>query len=269
VPQLPTHAQARASRRLILIAEDDLVNQNVILRQMEILGHAAEIAENGGEALRMWRSGQYSLLLSDLHMPDMDGYTLTETIRREETERGVATRDRMPILALTANALRGEAVRAQQVGMDEYLTTPLQLQQLKAALKKWLPHDGGAETAPGEFDATPDTPALDLNVLHALVGTDRETSRAFLVDFIASARRLGNEVRNAHAAEDHRQVAATAHRLKSSARSVGALPLGDLCADLENACRTGTRSGIAQAREKFETGLRAVEAQIERMLANP
>ena len=76
--------------RLILIAEDDAINQKVILRQIELLGYAAEMASNGAEALRLWRTGHYALLLTDLHMPEMDGYALAEAIRREETQRGAA-----------------------------------------------------------------------------------------------------------------------------------------------------------------------------------
>ena len=75
-------------------------------------------------------------------MPGMDGYTLAEAIRSEEVQRGVPWRQRMPILALTANALRGEAMRAQAAGMDEYLTKPLQLHLLKGALAKWLVAEG-------------------------------------------------------------------------------------------------------------------------------
>jgi CheY-like chemotaxis protein/HPt (histidine-containing phosphotransfer) domain-containing protein len=266
-PVMPTHAQARALHRLILIAEDDEVNQKVILRQMEILGYTAEIADNGSEALRLWRAGNYALLLSDLHMPDMDGYELAETIRREENERGIAPEQRMPILALTANAVRGEALRAQEIGMDEYLTKPLQLQQLKTALRKWLPREPGTETLPGELDPVSNAPAIDVQVLRSLSGPDGEVAREFLDDFLASIRRLAGELRNAYTADNPRQVVSIAHRLKASARAVGAMPLGDLCADLENSCRTGTRAGIAQAKERFEEGLSAVETQITRLLA--
>ena len=267
----PTVAQARAQGRLILIAEDDEVNQKVILRQMELLGYAAEIADNGVEALRLWRAGHYALLLTDLHMPEMDGYTLAEAIRREELHRGPAWQQRMPILALTANALRGEAIRAQVAGMDEYLTKPLQLHLLKAALRKWLPRDGG-DTMPGElYEEAPRgaqaAPALDLAVLKGLVGDDAPIVCEFLIDYRASADRLASELRAARAADDVRQIGAIAHKLKSSSRSVGAVALGDLCTELENACRSGAREGISQAVMRFEVGLLAVDAQIGQLLA--
>ncbi len=137
--------QARARGRLLLIAEDDEVNQLVILRQIEMLGYAAEIAADGQAAFDMWQAGDYALLLTDLHMPILDGYALAEAIRHAESRRPARPGGRMPILALTANALRGEAVQATAAGMDEYLTKPLQLQMLNDALAKWLPHEATDE----------------------------------------------------------------------------------------------------------------------------
>jgi signal transduction histidine kinase/CheY-like chemotaxis protein len=130
----PSIAEARATGRLILVAEDDATNRKVILRQLALLGYAAEIGNDGREALQMWRSGGYALLLTDLHMPEMDGYSLAEAIRREE-----AGRRRMPILALTANALQEEFSRVLAIGMDAYLTKPMRLQELRVVLDKWLP----------------------------------------------------------------------------------------------------------------------------------
>ena len=126
-------SQARAKGRLILVAEDDAVNQEVILQQLALLGYSAEMAGNGAEALEMWRSGRYALLLADMHMPEMDGYTLTRTIRMEE-----AGRKRIPIVALTANALKGEARSTREAGMDAYLTKPVQLHLLREALEQWI-----------------------------------------------------------------------------------------------------------------------------------
>ena len=271
-PTAPTNAQARAQGRLILVAEDDEVNQKVILRQIEVLGHAAEIAENGGEALRLWRTGDYALLLTDLHMPGMDGYTLAETIRREEVQRETTWRDRMPILALTANALRGEAMRAQAAGMDEYLTKPLQLNLLKAALTKWLPR-AGADTMPAELQIEPDgaqtTQVVDVAVLQSLVGDDPQIVHRFLASYRAAAERLALEMLTARGVDDIRQIGAIAHKLKSSSRSIGALALGDLCAELENACRSGTREEVSRGIVQFEAALRHVDARIVSLLARP
>jgi signal transduction histidine kinase/CheY-like chemotaxis protein/HPt (histidine-containing phosphotransfer) domain-containing protein len=269
-PLAMTNAQARAQGKLILVAEDDEVNQKVILRQIEVLGHAAEIAHDGAEALQLWRAGNYALLLTDLHMPEMDGYTLAETIRREEVLHGPLWRGRMPILALTANALRGEAMRAQAAGMDEYLTKPLQLHLLKAALTKWMPRDT-AETVPAALHddvllRAHAGPVIDLAVLKGIVGDDQAVVRQLLADYRASAQRSATELRAACDADDIRQVGIVVHKLKAASRSIGALALGDLCAELENACRSGTREAVSQGVAQIEGAMRSVDAEIDHLL---
>lgn len=261
----PTITEARTRDQLILVAEDDEINQKVILQQLALLGYAAEIAGNGVEALRMWREGRYALLLTDLHMPKMDGYTLVENIRREE-EGG-----HIPILALTANALRGEANRAYEIGMDEYLTKPVKLPALRTVLEKWLNRTSQA-TAPDSQDemptATPDS-LLDVSVLEALVGNDQETVREFLADYLSSATRLVGEMHSAMAAGDTQHIRAIAHKLKSSSRSVGALALGDTCAELENFCSIGNKRAIPHSVQMLETAFAGVEAEIVGLLGEP
>src|SRR5258706_13510688 len=100
----PSRDEALRQRRLILVAEDNEINQKVIRQQLQLLGYAADVAATGREALKRWQSGNYALLLTDLHMPEMDGYSLTMEIRVGERGQG-----RMPIIALTANALQGES----------------------------------------------------------------------------------------------------------------------------------------------------------------
>ncbi|MBK8695756.1 MAG: response regulator [Deltaproteobacteria bacterium] len=124
--------EARRQGRLILVAEDDETNQKVIRQQLELLGYAVEVASDGRSALESWRTGTYAMLLTDLHMPEMDGYALAAQIRREEG----GTR-RLPIVALTANALRGEVVRTQAAGMDAHLTKPVPLATLLATIERW------------------------------------------------------------------------------------------------------------------------------------
>jgi PAS domain S-box-containing protein len=261
----PSIAKARAQGTLILVAEDDEINQKVILQQLGLLGYAAEIAGNGREALRMWRAGHYALLLTDLHMPEMDGYTLADTIRREE-----AGGTRMPILALTANALRGEANRARAAGMDEYLTKPVQLQLLQAALQQWLPRasgETGSGTRPEEPSGGHAECVVDVGVLQGLVGDEPATVREFLCDYLASAKHLSSELRTACAMGNTHEVAAIAHKLKSSSRAVGAIELGDRCAELENAGKAGNRASIAQSMTRFEAALAGVEAEIAGLTA--
>jgi two-component system sensor histidine kinase/response regulator len=137
VANAPSREEAKQRGGLILIAEDNETNQKVILRQLALLGHAADVAADGRQALEYWKSGDYALLLTDLHMPKMDGYELAEAIR--SAEKGDK---RIPIVALTANALKEEAQRCRAVGMDDYRSKPTPLAELKVVLDKWLPATG-------------------------------------------------------------------------------------------------------------------------------
>jgi len=128
--------EGKASReQLILLAEDNEINQDVIIRQLGLIGYKGEVASDGIEALKMYESGNYDLLLTDLHMPKMDGYSLTRAIRSIEKESG---EQRIPIIAITANALKDEEENCLSTGMDGYLSKPVELKQMQTELKKWL-----------------------------------------------------------------------------------------------------------------------------------
>ncbi|MBI5165840.1 MAG: response regulator [Magnetospirillum sp.] len=118
----------------ILVAEDHPVNQQVILRQLRLLGHEPTVYPDGAAALAAWQSTPVALVITDCHMPVMDGFQLTAAIRAIDATTGIRT----PILALTANALSGEADRCQAAGMDGYLAKPVDLARLKDALDRLL-----------------------------------------------------------------------------------------------------------------------------------
>jgi len=269
--------EARRRGSLILVAEDNEINQKVILQQLMLLGQTADIASNGREALERWQSGDYAILFADLHMPEMDGYELTAAIRAGETGK-----TRIPIIAFTANALKGEAARCIAIGMDDYLSKPVQLVNLKAMLEKWLPvaaEPMTAETASTPLGVGRALPAgekicraepdlqlqgggnipVDVNVLKALVGDDEAMIREFLHDFRLSASKIAVELRTACAAGQTAAAGAHAHKLKSSSRSVGALALGELCAEMELAGKAGDTEALAALLPRFEQELAGVE----------
>jgi PAS domain S-box-containing protein len=249
--------EASSQGRLILVAEDNEINQKVVLKQLTLLGYKAEIAATGREALDCWQRGDYALLLTDLHMPQMDGYELTAAIRQAE-----ACTTHMPIVALTANALKGEAKRCLAMGMDDYMTKPVQLKDLKAMLLRWLP--AAADSAPAgpvrlSMAGAGAPPVLDVRVLEALVGDDLPVIAELLQEFRLSAVDAATRMRLACQADDTAKVAQWAHRLKSSARSVGALALGELCAQLEGAGLDGNVESIAERFPAFEAEVIAVD----------
>jgi len=142
----PTTEEALEQGKLILLAEDNLTNQDVIHRQLLRLGYACEIADDGEEAYAMWCSKSYALLLTDCHMPEWDGFELTAAIRKDE-ESGS---NRAPIIAITANALQGEAERCIAGGMDDYLSKPVEMKALLEKLQKWM-GDGGIAINKGKM----------------------------------------------------------------------------------------------------------------------
>lgn len=250
------HAPVHGAGAKILVAEDDEINRAVIVRQLALLGCVAEFARDGVEALQRWRAGGVDLLLTDLHMPRMDGYALTQSIRAEELTGGA--RRRTPIIALTANALRSEAERATAMGMNLYLTKPTRLEDLRAALQRWLPPggEGAAEDATAAATATTtrarSSGVLDLAAARQLLGDDPEALRAVLQDFRQAAPALVAQLLAAIRAGDLGRLRDMAHRMKSSARWVGASALSDLCAAAEEAARGEDRARVADLQERIE-----------------
>jgi PAS domain S-box-containing protein len=251
----PSRVEALQQGRLVLVAEDNETNQKVIQQQLALLGYASDVASNGSEALERWRSGDYALLLTDLNMPEMDGYELSVAIRAEE--KGSR---HLPIFALTANALKGEAERCRVAGMDDFLSKPMPLADLEAMLGKWLPASRPSPGVPAE--PTPLDPTyepVDVSVLKALVGDDPAIIQDFLHDFRISAAKIAVELKAACMEGQAGQTAALAHKLKSSARSVGALFLGELCADMEEAGKGGQVEILTALWPRFETEMAAVD----------
>jgi PAS domain S-box-containing protein len=258
---------AQRSGSLILVAEDNYYNQKVILQQLTLLGQTADVASNGREAYDRWQSGDYGILFADLHMPEMDGYELTSAIRRTE-----AGRSRIPIIAITANALKGEAERCLAIGMDDYLSKPVQLLQLKAMLDKWQPYvsvdtepaplteNGAQATASG---ASRKSLSIDVAELMALIGSDPQTIREFLNDFRFSQIQIGLDIRMACAAQQYSAAARLAHKLKSSARAVGAMALGDLCERIETLGNSDDLRGLDAVLIEFERELKDVDSFLE------
>nr|WP_067287992.1 ATP-binding protein [Marinobacterium profundum] len=263
---LPTREEALQQGRLILVAEDNKVNQKVLMHQLGLLGYTADIAANGLEALELWRKGDYAVLLTDLHMPEMDGYQLTEALRAEQ-----APQARLPIIALSANALKGEAQRCKDIGMDDFLSKPARLELLRSMLNKWMPSTIAGVTTVGangagvvdeaiaevdaeveaeveaaivdepvmdsETDNETESAVLDTAELAALVGDDPEAILELLQDFRHYGLQTSVELLQAHEDGEADGVGAMAHKLKSSARSVGAIRLSEYCEQLEDAAR--------------------------------
>ncbi len=136
--------RAKDSHR-ILVAEDNVVNQKVACRILEKLGLRVDVAADGEAAFRAWSSGRYDLILMDCQMPIMDGYEATRKIRARE-----GAGEHIPIIALTAHAMKGADNECLSAGMDDYLSKPIDRERLQEALQRWLEDEpGDGEQAAG------------------------------------------------------------------------------------------------------------------------
>ncbi len=255
VTDIPLHTvqEALEAGSLVLVAEDNSINQDVIRRQLNRLGYQCELAATGREALQLWRTRPYAVLLTDCHMPEMDGFDLTRAIRTEEAR---TPRKRTPIIAITANALKGEAERCLAAGMDDYLAKPLKLKSLQELLQKWMVNSPVTRKAGGSLEASfrrqlqlrngerstapavsPELPVLDERAIKDELGEDPALFRDIMGEFRRSLEGELHELEQASRAQDMDQVLAAAHKLKSGCRTAGAMRLAQLCETLELAAR--------------------------------
>jgi signal transduction histidine kinase/DNA-binding NarL/FixJ family response regulator len=248
----PTVTGRRVGR--VLAVDDYDVNLEVLAGQLDILGVDVDLARDGIEALTRWRNHDYALVLTDIHMPDMDGVELTRQIRAEEAVS--SGRPRTPIVALTANALKGEAERCIAAGMNDYLTKPLTLDRLRTTLDRWL-SAGAQETGPVAAAAS-----IDRGALGKLFGDNPAMIARMLGRFRQSAAQLIADLDAQAARGDLAALAETAHKLKGAARTAGAMTLGDLAAALEQAARQGIDGQCASRVAGVAREWRSVEAAL-------
>jgi two-component system, NarL family, sensor histidine kinase EvgS len=193
----PDREQAIASGRLILVAEDHPVNQELIRHQLSLLGFACDMANDGVEALAALKHTNYGCLITDCHMPNMSGYELTSRVREGERERGGAPR--LPILGITANTAPEDLNLCREAGMDDCLIKPTRLATLRDYLSRWFGTDSAWQAAPAETvaesvvvkpiargDAEPFVP-VDLSHMTQLWGSE-STVKALLDSFVSSVR---------------------------------------------------------------------------------
>jgi CheY-like chemotaxis protein/HPt (histidine-containing phosphotransfer) domain-containing protein len=232
----------RPSAARLLVADDHPVNLEVILRQLELLGLWAEIAEDGAMALALWRKAPHAVILLDLHMPVLDGFGLAKAIRRDEAKRGLP---RTGLIAVTADALKGEDARCFAAGMDGFVAKPVSIDALARTLARWMP-DLVATEAPGD---EPTGALFDPEALRSLFGDDATRLAGLVQHFADSAAR---DIAALRAARDAKQLVASAHRLRGAARLAGARLMAEQAMRAESAANAGDLAGARLAAEGME-----------------
>lgn len=224
-PKPPTIEEAEANNTLVLVAEDNETNQYVIARQLNLLGYAFEIVSNGLQALEKLKKRHYALLLTDCHMPEMDGYQLTQAIREKEQPD-----ERLTIISITANALREDIEHCRAVGMDDFISKPVTLGALNQLMTRWLPNHGDS---PVSIDPISSNGPIDPNALNELVGDDHDTHIEIMNSYLSSTQGMIEALHRAVLDREALEVRMNAHKMKSSSKAIGAHRLADLCETIE------------------------------------
>jgi PAS domain S-box-containing protein len=256
-----------AGRSRVLVAEDNPVNQKVAAKMLENLGYRVDVVGDGLEALEALATTSYGAILMDVQMPQMDGYEATQRIREREEEEGCA--GRVPIIAMTANAMAGDRERALEAGMDDYVPKPVNAEDLDAVLKRWIsgrpaPKPDGE---PPESDGGGGEP-VDAAMLAGL----RELGDAELVAdlagmFLGDAESRLAALREALQNGDAGALEHTAHTLKGSAGNMGAARMAAICAELQEAGASGELGRAPGLLDRLEEELGRVRPALEAEVA--
>ncbi|MDM7945594.1 MAG: ATP-binding protein [Oceanibaculum nanhaiense] len=270
--QPPTLDEARAEQAVILVAEDNPTNQTVISRHLSRLGYAHEIAANGRLALeRLAAETGYGLLLTDFHMPEMDGFELTAAIRAQE---GPDTAS-LPIVALTADALAGTEQQCLEAGMNGYLTKPINSAALARMLAEMLPQAQPlrrpkSADAPSSQPAVAAAPAIDPDILsldrlaESFGAIDAEAI-AFLCRFAEDVPARLVRLDAALQAGDAAAARHEAHALKGAALSIGATRLGQTASDLQDVLDAGDMDTAELLASSLPDSAEELQAVVERL----
>jgi CheY-like chemotaxis protein/HPt (histidine-containing phosphotransfer) domain-containing protein len=267
----------------VLLVEDNRVNQKLVVRLLEKQGHTVVVTDNGKEALRILgisnqesgprgppeartvpgpRTADFHLVLMDVQMPEMDGFEATARIR--EWERG--TGQHLPILAMTAHAMKGDRERCLQAGMDGYVAKPIHAPELMQAIDALLP--ATATTAPAPTAASPVPPsgppaaALDRETALARVGGDAQLLRQVACLFLEESPRWLREIRDALARRDADRLRLFAHSLKGSLGTFGARVAFDAAQRLEALGRARDLDQAEPTCAALEEALRRLQPEL-------
>ena len=238
----------------ILLVEDNTFNQQIALEMLEEAGSSVCLANNGAEALDLLHQASFDCVLMDVQMPLMDGLEATRRIRADPELS--ETR----VLAMTATATNEDRARCLEAGMDDFITKPIQPALMYQTIASWLPERGAEAPAPlpprrqRGFRPTlaGDPDVIDLSILAQLLGYHPDKIRKFAFKFLQATEAGFNEMQAALEAGEVHKMRELGHRIKSSARTVGAIGMADLCQAMENLAGATPEDELEQARVLLE-----------------
>jgi CheY-like chemotaxis protein/HPt (histidine-containing phosphotransfer) domain-containing protein len=261
--------ESNRSRPKVLIAEDSAINQKLALAMLEKLGYVADVVGSGTEAVRALSNRGYGAVLMDCHMPEMNGYEAAAEIRKQEGASG-----RTPIIAMTGSVMRNDREKCLTAGMDDYIAKPVQLEELRLALERWVGNEsrslGAAASSGGRGSAS--GAAIDagrLAELRTLDPPDGPTTLSVLASiFLGDMPPRLTSLRRAVLESNADSVEDLAHYLKGAAANIGATRMAALCAELEDLARSGALTPaphlLTRLDAEFAHARQALEVQLAR-----
>lgn len=225
------HFELSGPNRL-LIAEDTPSVQDLLKRQLNALGCEADFVSNGREAVKALSTGKYGILITDLHMPEMDGYALVQKIRGDEA----ATGTHMPVIVLTADVQMSQRQVYLENGFDECLLKPVSLGHFRRLLIRWglLKEEDAVEIKPSAPTESRHDSAIDMKALIDQMGAFDHDAKEMLGFFVEMTKPLISRLEKAYVDQDLKEIAEAAHSLKGAARSACANKLGDIAAQMQH-----------------------------------
>jgi len=256
----------------VLLAEDNAANRKLAVAMLRELGYIADVATNGIEAVEAVRAFSYDAVLMDCRMPEMDGFRATGEIRRQEVPPS-----RIPIIAITANAMEGDRQKCLEAGMDDYLSKPVKLESLAAILERWIPSAGpgrkrllSAARAPAGRRTRQEESPLDEAVMAGLREIEKiRGGMAGLVSvFVGEVEANLERLREAVEQEDVETISSVSHALAGSAANLGASRMAELCRGLKPLVSEGPWEAVGERetaiRNAFDRARAALHAEFPR-----
>ena len=250
----------------LLIAEDTLTIQDTLKRQLDLLGVAADFVDDGRQALEAMHSGQYGILITDLHMPEVDGYQVINEIRQSDEMKSKHT----PVIVLTADVQMAQRNAYLVHGFDECLLKPVSLGQFRRLLMRWGVLEESYEKEEAENISSPstdfsdeDSTIIDLKAMEKQMGAVNKDTLAMVGMFVDMTTPLIEKIRTHYDSGDHIALSEAAHSLKGGARSACCMALGDTAEKLQD--EAAKRAECGDLVDKIEKDFAAIKPSLNKI----
>jgi two-component system sensor histidine kinase/response regulator len=246
----------------VLVAEDNVVNRQLIIRLLEKHSYVPVVVTNGREAIAALEKEAVDLVLMDVQMPEMDGFEATAEIRRRERVTGA----HVPIIAMTAHAMKGDRERCLAAGMDSYLTKPVQVYELLECLREQLGPSCDCDASPAKSQVAPNSPdVFNLETALERVDGDRDLLVELMKLFESERPKLMDQIRQAVASVDARALERSAHTLKGALLNLAASPAAAAAQKLEAIGRNGNLDQAQSSCAELETELERLHPEFQKL----